>query len=265
MMLPSPSSTCRSEHRRRVDAVGHQSRGSSPQDLAELLGHVVEVVGREVAVHRQGQLGGEQPSRHRTGVRSAVHGLHVAGVGADVAAHPALAQPHHDAVAVHAGPGGDQVGLPRVRAIVQDGRELDAVDIGEPLGVAGSRRLPRGEQLGEPAELHPHDRGLHVAEPVVVARLVEGRHGERGSGPRESRPVRCRRCAACGRGPSAPRRRPTSAPPSPLVIPLRPWKLNAARSARLPAGRPLYVAPAEQAASSSSHSPCWSASARSSS
>ena len=76
-----------------------------------------------------------------------------------------------------------------------------------------------------------------VREPVVVADLVERRDRQRRAGPAREGAARCRRCAACGRASATPSSSVVSAPPSPAVMPLRPWKLKQAMSARLPAGR----------------------------
>ena len=121
--------------------------------------------------------------------------------------HPALAQAHHHGVAVDALVDGDEVGLPRVRAVLEDHRQRDPLDVAEALGVAVGGGRAVGHQLRQAAELDAHHRGLHVGHAVVVARHVEGRHGQRGGalaahGGRDAVGVQL-----AGQRPSARRRR----------------------------------------------------------
>ena len=98
--------------------------------------------------------------------------------------------------------------------------------------------VARGEQLGQAAELDAHDRGLDVGEPVVVAEFVErghrqGRHSLTADRGRDAVGVQLARVGdQVGVGVA-------SAPPSPEVMPLRPWKLNAVDIGEAAGRRPL--------------------------
>ena len=130
-----------------------------------------------------------------------------------------------------------------------------------PIGLRRSARpdLAGPQQIVGALHLHQADRRLDVSHPVVESQLSK-------RGQETAVPVECR-CRSSGLAviaqapgsPARPESEVVSIPPSPVVMAFRGWELKRPAVPNVPACRSPTRAPNPQAASSTTHNPCFAA------